>query len=383
MNYPIFLDNIIFSLQSVGGISAYWAQLLSRMQTLGDRVFLLEYRGAENNIFRKNLSIDDRNMQYISVGYPAAVARYSPLSTYIPCPAIFHSSYYRVSLLKHVANIVTVHDFIYERFRRGVPMWVHCFQKRVALRMADGIICVSENTRRDMFHFYPWLTSKDVKVIYHGVSDVFGTECRVEGLKGLGAGGEKIMGRKYVIFIGSRTSYKNFDIAVETLSVLPDYWLVIVGGGVLSHEECTLLRGKLPGRFLHFDGVSDAHLNVLYQNAFCLLYPSSYEGFGLPVIEAMKAGCPVVAVRTSALLESCGNAALLSDSPDPAEFMIKIKLLENNAIRKDCIRKGLYHAKKFSWDRCYGETVAFYDRIFQKKFGNSFEMGRSYRHSSW
>ena len=120
--------------------------------------------------------------------------------------------------------------------------------------------------------------------------------------------------------------------------------------------------------YFHYQGISAEDLNILYNNAFCLLYPSSYEGFGIPVLEAMRAGCPVVSTNLSSIPEVAGDAGLLVNNIKVEEFVKEIEKLEDNEFRDKIIAKGLEQSKKFSWDRCFEETFEFYKEVVGKKF---------------
>jgi glycosyltransferase involved in cell wall biosynthesis len=358
----VVYDNIIFSIQNAGGISLVWYELSQRLLKKKEIDFMvIENSRVNNNIFRKILNIGSDNIALRESDF--ILKRYMP-PPYLDInePFIFHSSYYRTSLQKNAINITTVHDFTYEHFVRGVPKYVNYLQKALAIKNSRGIICVSENTKNDLLHFFPKTDLKKVRVIYNGVSDHF--KYLDDKKLQLTEQFSELSSLKYLIFVGNRRRYKNFICAIETISRLDGFSLVIAGGGKLTSEEERLLSRFIRGRFFSYPFLNDNDLNILYNNATCLLYPSLYEGFGLPMIEAMKAGCPVLAASNSSIPEIAGQAALLVEEASPAEFSKKVILLENMEFREDVIKQGFIQANKYSWDRCATEVVQFYKEIY-------------------
>ena len=161
----IIFDNIIYSLQTGGGISLYWTELIKRFQKK-DNVFFFE--NENKNIFRKNLNIYTKK-EFIFF----KILRYLPFTRKIPPQSIFHSSYYRTSFQKNIVKIVTVYDFTYERYASGLAKIVHMWQKKIAINNADGVICISNNTRNDLFKNYPNINKRKVKTIYISASNNF------------------------------------------------------------------------------------------------------------------------------------------------------------------------------------------------------------------
>jgi len=360
----IVFDNIIFFLQRAGGISLYWSALLKRASQSKKYEFVCyEPKKKSHNIFYRDFSLPKR----YEINLPIILLRYLPFTKKVEEYAIFHSSYYRVALGKKVINITTVHDFTYEYYFKGLLKWIHILQKRFAITHSDGIICVSENTKKDLLHFFPHLDESKIRVIYHGLSEDFFPLPLEEKKEKLASVFPQLVDKKYVLYVGDRTHYKNFSIAVEAVKQLPLLVLVVAGGKKLSLKEKRLIR-DIEEKIIFFRGVSSQMLNILYNNAHCLIYPSSYEGFGLPVLEAMGSGCPVVCSRSSSLPEVVGNAGILIDEKNVWDYVVAIQNLERSEIREFYREKGLERVKVFSWDNAFKQTVNFYKQVWERRF---------------
>ena len=343
----IIYDDIIYSLQKSGGISVYWKMLEDGIPVANRLV----YDGRTANIFYKQR---DNERAYTS---RLLFERYRNVRLKESEPFIFHSSYYRCCKDKGAVNITTVHDFTYERFRSDFKSGLHKIQKKNAVMHSDGVICISENTRQDLHRHYPDYNGK-VRVIYHGYDDaVF-----ISSSMGIGRRNQT------VLFVGSRVSYKRFDFAVRLVSEFPHLRLLIVGGGDLSASETTLLDSAIPNRYEKCGFVANEDLARLYNESFALLYPSEYEGFGFPVIEAQACGCPVICQRKSSVPEVSGDKCVYVDSADFGVSVEAVRKLFDPLYYAGLQESALENVKRFSWQKCVRETVAFYEECFGGKF---------------
>lgn len=356
----IYLDNVIFDAQKSGGISVVWYELVSRLMKEDGLKIKFKDNRTLSNIFRSRLIINDEQ-------YTIERDRLYPLSVFYPvyvkekAPFIFHSSYYRYCSNNNAINITTVHDFTYEYYIKGLSRWKHCWQKYKAIRHSDYIICISESTKKDLMKFLPDIDEKKIRVVYNGVSeDYFETS---ENLCSINIPFEK---KSYLVFVGSRVNYKNFELAVRSIGKT-SYSLLIVGAK-LSNDEQKLVNDCLPQNRWHSAGFMSNHdLNIAYNNAAALVYPSKYEGFGIPVLEAQRAGCPVIAYNGSSIPEVIGDTPLLMNELSEEELLEKMKLLSDNRLIENVITKGLENSKRFSWDKMYHDYKNLYEEAISNK----------------
>lgn len=349
---PIYIDNIAFYLQKSGGITVVWVELISRLIKKCKCVYFLNFKMDPKNIFYKIIS---QNLNVCRCGlFSLTLQRYLPMRLkHIKQHFIFHSTYYRYSTNPFAINITTVHDFTYEYFSSGLRKKIHCWQKYRAIKKSQYIICISENTRKDLLYFLPDIPLDKIKVIYNGVSDDYYPVDKWNG------GILPFKKCDYLLFVGAREGYKNFDFIVKALKK-SEYKLVIVGADLLD-DEIRMLDENLINRYFYMGRLSNSDLNNLYNGAYALIYPSSYEGFGIPVLEAQKAGCPVIAYNASSIPEIIGDTTLLMNNLVTNELLDKLSILKDKKVRKEIIRKGYKNAQKYSWDKSFEELIKVYE----------------------
>lgn len=345
----VVLDNIGFSLQKIGGLSFVWKAIIESLQKSDLTYTCLEYSGALNNEVRRKMqqfNIEKRNSRI------PKLERYLNPYIDIDTPFIFHSSHYRTTPNPNSINITTVHDFTSEKYNKGLPKIIHSWQKFNAIRNADVIVSISENTKRDILYYLPDINPQKIKVIYNGVSlDYKPIDSNL-----------KCDNEKYILFVGSRISYKNFSFVVDSLTDT-NYSLAIVGGP-LNTNEIKLLNNKLgKSRYHYFGYLDNSKLNELYNSCFCLAYPSSYEGFGIPILEAQRAGCPVIAYNSSSIPEVIGDSSLLLEKIDIDEFHNKLATLKNYHYRQEIIANGIEKSKMFSWKKMGDSYIDLYKEL--------------------
>lgn len=274
-------------------------------------------------------------------------------------PHILHETYYTTTRRRPPGCkvVLTVFDMIHERF----PGYFSALdptrrEKQAAVANADHVICISENTRRDLVELLS-VPPEKTSVVYLGFKQHAGVGRRTSAA------------RPFLLHVGLRGGYKNFETLLKAYSVsklLRDHCDVIAfGGGGFTRRENDLMRGLgLGGDRVRQISGDDGVLADLYGQATAFVYPSLYEGFGIPPLEAMNHDCPVVCGKTSSLPEVVGDAAEFCD-PRSADDMRRAieKVVTDSALRVALVRQGRARIQRFSWERCCEETLAIYRRV--------------------
>jgi len=364
-------DSQIFCSQTVGGISRYFASLAKEMKTFPSvhpQIYAPyhcnEYLSAlPKTLVRgkhvSNTHIPALGLRAASLLGAALWQRYSPSD-------ILHRTYYYpfCHLPGPATNIVTVHDMIHEKysqhFSRHDPIagW-----KKRAVTKADRIICVSENTRKDLLEHYETVSPDRVCVTHLGF-DALGDLLTDEPASSFRT---RTLGADlpYLLFVGHRAGYKNFAGLLQAYDTSPwlhqNFALLCFGGGAFTPTEQALIANSPASQRIQHMGGSDAVLATCYRHAALFVYPSLYEGFGIPPLEAMSMDCPVACSNTSSIPEVVGDAAAFFDpsSVDSMRFTLET-VLNSSAVSADLVHRGKVRRMQYSWRQCAEQTVDIY-----------------------
>ncbi len=285
---------------------------------------------------------------------------------------LFHAPHYVLPLLTPCRSVVTIHDCIHLMFPQYLPnRLAYAYARTVlwaAVRRSDRILTVSETSKRDILRFFNVSAAK-VEVIPNGIDDRFN---RVPSADEVARVRERYqLHDPFLLYAGNIKPHKNLERLIAAFHLVrqrgfDQLKLLIIGNEVSKYPTLrhTVHHHKLHTqvRFLGF--VPDQMLAILYRLADVFVFPSLYEGFGLPPLEAMASGTPVVTSNVSSLPEVVGDAALLVDPYDPGSIADAIeRLLTDPALRADLAARGLVRARAFSWERSVRRIREIYQEV--------------------
>lgn len=287
--------------------------------------------------------------------------------------ALYHASDFVLPPVKRgTRTIVTVHDLSFVRLpETTMPGMSRHLNKWVphSVQQADHVIAVSEATRQDLIELYQTPPEK-VSVLHHGVSARFKPVAEVDRLAAIrqkyGLGDEP-----YILSVGTIHPRKNYQRLIQAFAQIdPSTQLVIAGSkGWAYRTVFTEISNRGLVERIHFLGfVDDEDLPALYSAATLFVYPSLYEGFGLPALEAMACGTPVVASDQSALPEVVGDAGLLVNPYNVDEMAPAMaQILENAALRRQLAEAGLARAAQFTWPKMAVKLIKLYQKLLKQE----------------
>ena len=381
----ILFDHQIFSYQTYGGISRYFFELMNEFQRIDGVRFKLALKYSPNEYLRKltGMSIKDVPSYLGKSSKSRFLARYI-LNRRVTNQSlrhgrydVFHPTFFDPSFLRLLRGrpfVSTLLDMTPEVFpdlfpREGMynrlvtSRWIK--GKRTLSQKAAKVIAISEKTKQDAVHFYGIDANKVVVIhLASSLDPEASEECPALDLS-----------RPFALFVGIRGGYKNFDgfaRAIEPLLTADgDLRVVCVGGGAFTDAEKGMLDALgVQDRFVQ-SSVSDEQLATLYRAARVFVFPSRYEGFGIPIVEAFSCACPCAISRASCFPEIAGDAASYFD-PDDQESMTEgmRKVLYDEEWRRGLVAQGLERAKMFSWEKTARQTLSVYEDVIGRNEGH-------------
>ena len=366
----ILYDHQCFTQQLYGGVSRYYYQLIKELKLLDDVIVNLSLIYSNNHYLGndKDFSVKQffpNKKFYFKRTILDHINRYRTIKNLKNYNYdIFHPTYYNPYFLNHLRGkpyIITAYDLIQEQFPEISNSIDKTLQhKKEVIARATSIIAISENTKTDLIKFYN-IPSNKIAVVYLAASIS----------KEMAITREKLnLPEKYILFVGTRNFYKNFEnfiLAVEPL--LKDHkelFVITAGGGYFTKSELNLFESKKIKDKVIFKEADDTTLATLYANALAFVFPSKYEGFGIPVLEAMNCDCPAIISNKSSLPEVGGEAAVYFNPDDLDDIRQKIKsVVFNSELRKELIIKGRIQRNKFSFVNTALQTHTVYRNILE------------------
>jgi len=371
----IFFDHKIFVNQNYGGPSRYFLNLvknLNYIENVNAKIF------APLHI-NKHLSSHNTNDKHFShkIFLAEKISNYNFFKKKLMTvnniinrhlinkfkPDILHTTYYNDDLFsKNIKFVVTVYDLIHEIFQNEYGYIKEIYNKKKILERADHIICISESTKNDLINYYN-IPIEKISVVYLGMNLTYNSQkSKIFS--------NTLIKKNFFLYVGKRNKYKNFYGLLEALNlnkkIFINHQLVLFGGGKITNDEIKkILDLNLdPKNIIQLNG-DDNLLKTLYQNSEFFIYPSKYEGFGIPILESFSQHCPVLCSNTSSFPEVAGNAAIYFDPNDYSSISECIdKIISSKKIKDYYIKKGLDRLKLFSWKKCAVETKNIYNNLF-------------------
>ena len=389
----ILYDHQMFYRQNYGGVSRYYCELINQFSLDPDISFILPLRFVQNDNLEQfpnlNQYWSDRynylyNNHFISLIQKKV--RFNALNyglNYIINNQgesvrllkeqdfdVFHPTYYEPYFLKYLQKkpyVLTVYDMIHELFpiyfktKDKTKVW-----KKHLIENAGAIIAISENTKKDILKFTD-VDPDRVRVIHLGNP----LEHRNEPPQINTSSDFTAFGKSYLLFVGGRGAYKNFDFFIKSIAEMlrknEELHVVCAGSLPFSHQEKRALEKMNILHKVHHVKINDTILKNLYKNARAFIFPSFYEGFGLPILEAFSFGCPTILSNSSSFPEIGGDGAIYFEPNDTESVICALEtVLFNEKYRENLIKKGSERLKLFSWEKTAHSTKKVYDNLLHQ-----------------
>ena len=360
----IAFDYQIFSQQSFGGISRYFNSLALKFSKLDHDIKI--FAGIHRNKYLSSLP-KPIVKGYELTKYPPRSAKLFLLANHYLTnyqikqwrPDLIHETYYSTSnsASNKLPRIVTAYDMVHELFPKQFKKKEYITQKKIStFNRADHIISISHNTKKDLVKFFD-IPPEKITVV-HLACDIF-NQTNSNSIN-------SSFIKPFLLYVGARSGYKNFNRFLEAISksqkLINDFDIVAFGGGILSIKENTLIHslGFKKDQVRQVGG-DDSVLAALYQEATAFVYPSLYEGFGIPPLEAMAYECPVISSNTSSLPEVVGQAGEYFNPEEIESIKLSIENVVYSPSRTLALKaKGLERINHFSWEKCAQDSLKVY-----------------------
>lgn len=367
----VLYDHQCFAQQQYGGVSRYHYQLIKELSQVEDIEIKLSLKYSNNFYINedKNFSVKkffpNKNFYFkrTILDYINRISARKILEK--GDYDIFHPTYYDPYFLKYLDNkpfVVTVYDTIHEKYPEIINSIDKTIKnKKVLLPEAQKILAISNSTKNDIIQLYKIPPDK-IEVVYLAASINKNMAVSKEQLN---------LPEKYILYVGNRDFYKNFNnllFAIEPiLRDNSDIFLIAAGGGKFNAAETKLFESKKVNDKIIYKNADDKSLATLYSNALAFVFPSKYEGFGIPALEAMNCDCPVILSNTSSLPEVAGDAAIYFDPNDINDIKMRIEsVIFNKELREDLIKKGMLQKNKFSFQKTALQTKEIYMSLLNR-----------------
>jgi len=364
----ILYDHQIFTTQKYGGISRYFYELIKELNKMDDvetHISLL----VSNNHY-----LSDKNLvKFLNILPNKYFKGKFRIFNLINKPKtiltlkkkqfdVFHPTYYDPYFLKYLEDkpfVLTVYDMIHEKLSDYFSKNDRTTKKKkILVEKSCKIIAISESTKNDLCKIFQ-VNPEKVSVIHLATS-----------FESINAKAIENLPNKYLLFVGGRGGYKNFNFMINSIAdIIKRYniFLICAGGRKFKKDEIELFYKLGIGKMIIQIPASDSELKFLYQNAIAFIFPSLYEGFGIPVLESFACGCPVVLSNTSSFPEIARDAAIYFDPYDINSIRKSVEnLIKNNQLRIQLIQKGFERLKHFSWSKTAFETLQVYKQVLDK-----------------
>lgn len=360
----VALDEQIFAVQAYGGISRLFYEMASAF--IRDPGLGVELERLDAPVVNEYL-LADRDLA-ARLGVRRASGPYRALAHYIarrrrtaPAEVVHNTFYMPRGLGEHPSSrrVVTVYDMIPELLPKTRRRLDFLTEKHKYVSRADHIICISESTRRDLLRVYPDIHAP-VTIAYPGVGPAFRPD----------AAGTRVLPEPYILHVGNRSSYKDGATLLRAFAHVagefPEHTLYLVGGGPLTKTEREILApAGLVGRVKQ-ESLPDDEVPAAYARAAVTVFPSRYEGFGLPGVEAMASGSPLILADTSSLPEVGGTAARYFPPGDDRTLAhVLADVLQGQAVRQQMRQAGVEQARLFTWSGYASANVEAYRAVLE------------------